>query len=187
MKSSDSSILVVPGYAGSGEAHWQSRLIAKLPSATRVEQPDWNYGHLAAAVASVVGAVEKAERPVAFITHSAGGNLLAHAVPVLAAKGGLNRVRGAFIVAPASDAALANLPGIDPAFVPTPRDKLPFKALLVCSSNDPYHGLSEAKALADAWGADFADAGPAGHINTESGHGPWPEGMMRFAGFLSKL
>lgn len=187
MKSSEASILVVPGYSGSGEAHWQSRLIAKLPSATRVEQPDWNYGHLAAAVAAVVDAVERAEKPVAFITHSAGGNLLAHAVPALAAKGLLDRVRGAFIVAPPSDETLAKLPGLDPAFVPTPRERLPFKALLVSSSNDPTHGAGEAKALADAWGTDFADAGPAGHINAESGHGPWPEGMMRFAGFLSKL
>jgi predicted alpha/beta hydrolase family esterase len=31
------------------------------------------------------------------------------------------------------------------------------------------------------------DAGEAGHINADSGHGPWPEGTMVFAKFLSQL
>jgi predicted alpha/beta hydrolase family esterase len=35
--------------------------------------------------------------------------------------------------------------------------------------------------------AAIVDAGDAGHVNTESGHGPWPEGLMRFAGFLKQL
>ena len=30
-------------------------------------------------------------------------------------------------------------------------------------------------------------AGQAGHINTDSGYGPWPEGSMAFAQFLSRL
>ncbi len=33
----------------------------------------------------------------------------------------------------------------------------------------------------------FADAGEAGHINAESGHGPWPEGSMTFAHFMTRL
>ena len=41
--------------------------------------------------------------------------------------------------------------------------------------------------MAYAWGAAIADAGSSGHINVESGHGPWPEGLMRFAGFLKAL
>jgi predicted alpha/beta hydrolase family esterase len=31
------------------------------------------------------------------------------------------------------------------------------------------------------------DAGEAGSVNSESGHGPWPEGLMSFAGFLKRL
>ncbi|MGO4837655.1 alpha/beta hydrolase, partial [Rhizobiaceae sp. 2RAB30] len=27
----------------------------------------------------------------------------------------------------------------------------------------------------------------AGHINSEAGYGPWPEGSMTFAQFLSRL
>ena len=31
------------------------------------------------------------------------------------------------------------------------------------------------------------DAGEAGHINGESGHGPWPEGLLTFGKFMSRL
>jgi predicted alpha/beta hydrolase family esterase len=41
--------------------------------------------------------------------------------------------------------------------------------------------------LAAQLGAKLIDAGFSGHINSESGHGPWPEGVMRFAAFLKTL
>ncbi len=40
---------------------------------------------------------------------------------------------------------------------------------------------------ARALGSELLDAGFSGHINSESGHGPWPEGVLRFAGFLKTL
>ena len=43
-----------------------------------------------------------------------------------------------------------------------------------------------AEDIAGAWGSLFIDAGEAGHINAASGHGPWPEGSMTFASFLSR-
>lgn len=36
-------------------------------------------------------------------------------------------------------------------------------------------------------GALLLDAGEAGHINVESGYGPWPEGTLAFAHFIAKL
>ena len=44
-----------------------------------------------------------------------------------------------------------------------------------------------ARTFADAWGATLVPAGDAGHIDAASGHGPWPEGLMRFGLFLSRL
>ena len=44
-----------------------------------------------------------------------------------------------------------------------------------------------AEDIAAAWGSLFMDAGDAGHINAESGFGPWPEGSMTFAKFLQQL
>lgn len=58
-----------------------------------------------------------------------------------------------------------------------PRRRLPFPATVVASRDDPYMGYAAAARLAQDWGADLVDLGHAGHVNTESGHGPWPEGL----------
>ena len=187
MKSSETDILVLPGHAGSGPTHWQTRMVSKLSTARFVEQPDWTFPSLTDAVGEVVAAVESATRPIVFVTHSAGGSLLAHAVPSLRQFGLVERVKGAFLVVPPAPRALVLLDGIDPAFADIPRETLPFPAALVVSSNDAFASTVEAADMAQSWGAKLIEAGEAGHINTDSGHGPWPEGMMSFAGFLSRL
>lgn len=60
-------------------------------------------------------------------------------------------------------------------------------SLVVASRNDPFGTYEHADDIAAAWGALLLDAGEAGHINTESGHGPWPEGTIVFAQFLKRL
>lgn len=188
MKSSETDILIIPGYDGSDPGHWQHRLAQKLSSARIVEQPDWKMPSLTEAVVQIVKALQHPHsKPVVFITHSAGGNLVAHAMQMIKEQALKDKVKGAFLVTPPCDEALSKLQGLDPAFLPTPRDPLPFPSALVASSDDPFATLEQSADLALAWGSQFVEAGPAGHINMASGHGPWPEGMMRFAGFLSKL
>jgi hypothetical protein len=46
--------------------------------------------------------------------------------------------------------------------------------LLIGSQNDPWMKLQHAYAWARRWNLVFHDAGLAGHINVESGYGPWP-------------
>jgi len=58
---------------------------------------------------------------------------------------------------------------------------------VIASRDDPYALYEASEAFAAALGAELADAGLSGHINSESGHGPWPEGLMRFAAFLKTL
>lgn len=53
---------------------------------------------------------------------------------------------------------------------------LPFPSILVGSENDPYMTAAAAGELARLWGSRFFNAGAVGHINTDSGHGPWPGG-----------
>jgi uncharacterized protein len=187
MKSSETDILIVPGYEGAGPIHWQTRMAGKLSTARIVEQGDWTYPSLSDAIGEVAAAVQQATRPIVFVAHSAGATLVAHAIPTLTQLGLTDRLRGGFLVAPPSELALAELPNIDPAFALVPRDPLPFPSALVASSNDPYVTLEQAADMALAWGSKLIEAGEQGHINTESGHGPWPEGMMSFAGFLSRL
>jgi uncharacterized protein len=68
-----------------------------------------------------------------------------------------------------------------------PKEPLPFPAVLVASRNDKYSSFENSEALAGMLGAKLVDAGYSGHINSESGHGPWPEGLMQFASFLKTL
>ena len=61
-------------------------------------------------------------------------------------------------------------------FAPVPYQALPYRSILVASSNDPYCPVRLAGAYARAWGSEFVRLQNAGHINTESGHGEWPLG-----------
>jgi predicted alpha/beta hydrolase family esterase len=59
--------------------------------------------------------------------------------------------------------------------------------MLVASANDPYCTVERAAEFASCWGSDFHIAGDAGHINVESGHGPWPEGLLMFTRLMSRI
>ncbi len=183
MRTSDVDILIIPGYDNSGPEHWQSRWERQLSTARRVEQESWDGSSKDDWVARIVRDVERADRRVVLVAHSLGTIAVAHAAPLLPR----DKVLGAFLVgAPdieRDDFALS----IDPSFRPVPRDPLPFPSVLVVSRTDPFTSYETAEDLGYAWGSAVVDAGDAGHMNTESGHGPWPEGLMRFAGFLKKL
>jgi predicted alpha/beta hydrolase family esterase len=183
MRSSDCDILIVPGYDNSGPDHWQSRWERQLSTARRVEQEAWDGSSKDDWVSRIVADVARADRKVILVGHSLGVVAVVHAAPLLPQ----DKVLGAFLVGvpdierPDFDLA------IDPAFSPIPRDPLPFPSLLVASRNDPFTTFERSEDLSYAWGSALVDAGEAGHINADSGHGPWPEGLMRFAGFLKQL
>ena len=62
-------------------------------------------------------------------------------------------------------------------FAPVPYQALPYRSILVASSNDPYCPVRTAGAYARAWGSEFVRLQNAGHINLEAGFGPWPLGL----------
>ena len=183
MKTADCDILVLPGLAGSEEGHWQARWASRLPTARIVAQDDWHTPEPAAWKGRIVEAVAAANRPVILIAHSLGVVAAVEAAPDFAA----GVVRGALLVALPDIEEAPHLPESVRAFAPLPRDPLPFPALLVASRTDPHCTYARAEDFAYAWGAQIVDAGESGHINVASGHGPWPEGLMRLAGFLKTL
>jgi predicted alpha/beta hydrolase family esterase len=182
MKVSDAEILIIPGYTNSGPEHWQSRWEAKLSSARRVEQAEWSKPVREDWVARIAEEVNAATRPVVLVAHSLGIPSVVHAVPLFQKK-----VAGAFFVAPPE----VDNPAIRPrhlmSFGPYPREPLPFPTMIVASRNDPFGSYEHADEIANAWGSLVVDAGESGHINAEAGFGPWPEGTMVFAQFLSRL
>lgn len=182
MKVKDATILIVPGYTGSGPDHWQSRWAGKLSTARVVEQADWDNPVLEDWTERLAHAVNGSERPVVLIAHSLGVATVVRGIPQFRAP-----VAGAFLVSPPDLELEGNLPANLMAFGPYPRDPLPFPSVVAASSNDPYCALDVAEDIANAWGSALVHAGEAGHINVESGYGPWPEGSMAFANFLTRL
>lgn len=170
--------LIVPGFHGSGPGHWQSWLEAELPDARRVGGIDWEAPVLARWAAEVRRELDAAASAVWIVAHSFG--CLAS---VVAAADRPDKVAGALLVAPADPARFGPLgladseaPG-EPNVGPwLPQSQLGIPCAVVASSDDPWIKLTVAAYWAERWGARFIDAGAAGHINIESGHGPWPAG-----------
>ena len=161
-------VLIGPGLRNSGPAHWQSWLETVLPDTRRVEQADWERPRLGDWAARVREEIDAVGEPLWVVAHSFG--CLA-AVTAGLVRG--ERIRGALLVAPADPARFNEAAGL-------PREKLPFPSLVVASENDPWVSARIAESWAGRWGSGFVSVGAAGHINVDSGHGPWPEGLRLF-------
>jgi len=185
MRLSELDLLIIPGLGGSGPDHWQTRWSQKLSTARVVDQEDWDRPRSEQWINAILREIDAAPRPVALIGHSLGALAAASAI---AAHGG-GKVKTAFLVAP-PDLDAPGLAGgpVDPLFKEkAPQAALQVPGVLVASRSDPFADWAYAERLADVWALDLADAGDAGHINAESGHGPWPEGLMRLAGLFAKI
>lgn len=182
MKTSEADILIVPGYKGANEDHWQSRWERNITAAQTVHMGDWHKPVFEDWKQNLLKAVADTSKPVVLIGHSIGSQVI-----VQAAKEFGRPIKGALLVAPPD----VENPGIRPkhllTFGPASRDPLPFPSITIASRNDHFCAFEKAEDMAAAWGSLFMDAGEAGHINHESGHGPWPEGLMVFSKFMKQL
>ncbi len=160
--------IIVPGWRDSGPGHWQSLWADRLAGAVRVQQDDWITPSRQAWVATLARTILQQGEPVVVVAHSLGCIATAHLPPEAAA-----RIQGALLVAPADPERLAVLSD----FAPVPFQKLPYRSVLVASSNDPFCPVRLAGAYARAWGSEFVRLPEAGHINIASGHGEWPLGV----------
>ncbi|MEO1702275.1 MAG: alpha/beta hydrolase [Pseudomonadota bacterium] len=187
MKIRDAQILIVPGYKNSGEGHWQTRWEAKMPNATRVEQEAWSKPERDDWVGNVRKAIENAALPAIIVAHSLGVAAARHAIEEMDQPHIKEKLKGALFVAPPD----VTNPGIRPkhlmTFGPYPSTPMPVPSFVIASRNDPFSTYEKATQIAADWGSFFLDAGESGHIDVESGHGPWPEGLMVFAEFMKRL
>lgn len=183
MKIKDAEILMVPGLGNASPFHWQSRWQENMSTARRVEQDNWDKPEREAWVEKLVEAVEAATKPVILIAHSVGVLTVVHAAPRLGGK-----IAGAFLVGPSDweRPEMREKFGLH-GFDPVPRKPLGFPAMVLASSNDHTCNVEKAEHWARDWSARFGNAGEAGHFEPESGHGPWPEGLMAFAKFSQSL
>ena len=165
-------VLLLPGWLDSGPDHWQSRWQA-LHGDQRVTQDDWLWpkrGDWMARFEEVL--LEDDAAPALLVAHSLGCHLVA---AWAAHSRQTHRVKGALLVAP-PDIERDDMPPNLLPWRPIVRIRLPFAAIAVTSSDDPFGAPERSAQMARDWGAERVDIGPRGHINGESGLGDWPAG-----------
>jgi predicted alpha/beta hydrolase family esterase len=175
-------ILIVAGLWNSGPQHWQTHWERKYSKWERVAHRDWHSPDRDEWVAELDAAIAACEGRPILVAHSLGCMLVAQWAQ---ARSHLN-VAGAFLVAP-SDVEAPSYPVAAQGFSPIPMQPLPFPSVLVASTDDPYAEIGRSRAFAKAWGSKFIEIGNAGHINADTGHGPWPEGEQMLEEFCSTL
>jgi predicted alpha/beta hydrolase family esterase len=175
-------VLILSGLWNSGAEHWQTHWQRKYPKWTKAHHRDWNSPERDEWVAELDAAIACCEGRPILVAHSLGCMLVAQ----WAQSDSRLKVAGAFLVAPA-DAEAPSYPADPNGFAPVPLVPLPFPSLVVASSDDPYVTSARARAFAQAWGSELVEIGPGGHINGDSGHGPWPEGEALLEEFCREL
>ena len=70
--------LIVPGWQGSSDDHWQTHWQNSLPNSARVEQADWLTPRREDWIAALAEAIAADSTPVILIAHSLGCITVAH-------------------------------------------------------------------------------------------------------------
>jgi predicted alpha/beta hydrolase family esterase len=173
------SFLILHGYEGSGPDHWQTWLAGRLrdagetvsypdlPSPFAPTLPAWRSA-LEAELRALPGAPN-------VIAHSLACLLWLHHCAQPVPEGG--KAARVLLVAPPS---LAGAPRPIRQFFPVPlrRERVAAAAddtRIVCSPDDPYCPEHAAAVYAEPLGLAVDELGGCGHINPESGFGPWPD------------
>jgi predicted alpha/beta hydrolase family esterase len=181
LSASRTPVLIVPGWGNSGPDHWQTLWQAEEPDWVRVQQRDWERPGAVAWLAAIDEVVSGLTLKPVLVGHGLGAIAIVKWAAIRKGK-----AAGAFLVAPVDVEAFDCLSELRP-FAPIPRRAIPFPVHVVASHDDPYVSPERAKAFATSWGAAFTDIGAAGHINADSGHGPWPEGRALLEGLLARV
>jgi len=165
-------VLILYGWHGSDAPHWQAWLKDELEKdGFKVSFPQLSDNLTPHKDVWMKESLEafKAIQPDMVITHSMGNSLWFH----LCNEKLLHKVEHLLLVAPPRD--LSDYEDVKSFFpVKTPEDLYANEVLMVASDNDPYMGLEESKSLSERLGCELKVIHDAGHINSDSGYGPWP-------------
>ena len=158
-------ILLVPGLHNSGPDHWQSRWHQQFPQWQRMLGLPWDKPDLTVWSAKLASKLRSRRSRVHLVAHSFGA-----LTAIAAARLQPDKVSSIFLVAPA-DPARFGIP--DEALA----GSIKVSAQLIASRNDPWMSFERAEYWSRQWQVPLFDAGEVGHINAQSGHGEWSQGL----------
>ncbi|WP_416904641.1 RBBP9/YdeN family alpha/beta hydrolase [Micromonospora echinospora] len=162
--------LLVPGRGVPRPGHWQHRWADTRPDHRWASPPSGPPYLLDERVAGLHAAVTADDEPAVLIAHSAGC-----LTTVVWAARHAGPVRAALLVAPPY-VGPDWMSETDATVAAALERRLPFRSVLVASRTDPHATWDQSRRYAERWGAELVDVGDAGHVDTRSGYGPWPEG-----------
>ncbi|WP_044171352.1 RBBP9/YdeN family alpha/beta hydrolase [Flectobacillus major] len=179
------SILNVPGLANSGPKHWQSIWEKQYPqSFLRVHQDNWDLPVCEDWVYQLQQTIASLTQPTLIVAHSLGCITVAH----WAEKFYSPFIEGALLVAPAdADRHKKNILDFIVGFNPIPTNPLPFKSVVIASTNDQYATIERAEQMARQWQSTFVNIGEKGHINANSALDDWKEGKTLLKTHFARL
>jgi hypothetical protein len=169
------TVLIVPGLRGHVPQHWQTLLAPQLPRVLAVPPMGREDLDCRARVDAIERTARQAEGPLVVVAHSAGCIMVAHW-----ARETRVRVQGALLATPPDfeHALPEGYPDLQAlhagGWLPVPRRPFAFATIVAASRNDPLGSFTRVAALAQDWGSRLVDLGEAGHLNPDSGFGPWP-------------
>lgn len=167
-------ILLVPGLFDSGPQHWQTLWHQAHPDWLRICHDDWTEPDLPRWVNAVTEHLLEAKEPLTLVAHSFG--CLAS---FYAAQQHPEKVKSIFMVAPADP----ELVGVDVSLMQH-ASKVPGR--IIASTNDYWMSFDRVMYWSRQWKLPVSVMGPLGHINTDSGHGDWSEGVSLLQSHLRK-
>lgn len=173
-------ILVLPGIGNSGPDHWQTLWEQGNIAMERVHARDWTQAACSEWVGALEVAVDRSGPQTVLVAHSLACLQVAHWSLCTSLC-----IHGALLVAvpdPSGPAFPAEASGFDPI----PLQRLPFPSIVVASLNDPYGDIGHARRCAQAWGSRIVEIGNAGHINSSSNLGDWPQGKALLQELLER-
>ncbi|GEM48602.1 RBBP9/YdeN family alpha/beta hydrolase [Deinococcus cellulosilyticus] len=171
-------VLTLPGWGSSGPEHWQT-LWEKMHGFQRIEQDNWERPDLRNWTSRLDEVIGQSEEPTVILAHSLGCQAMAHWGCCV-----INHPVVAVLMVAPPDLARKDTPEEVKSFTPMHLEPLPFRAVVVASTDDPYATIERSQEMAQAWGAAFINVGSKGHINSASGLGLWDEGYAIYQHLL---
>lgn len=163
-------VLLLHGWGGSNHPHWQSWLASELAkdygTVSFLQFSDYDSPDLNVWKKELLEGLKNFQ-PNVVICHSLANTLWFHSLDELP------KVKRLYLIAPPSfQCEIEELKEFFPLPLPTQTNAK--ETILVASTNDPYMSVDEAKELQKSLDVELKILENAGHINADSGFGPWP-------------